>query len=314
MAKFQASTSEISTIPRLIGQLKGAQPGPTVILMGGLHGNEPSGIIALEQVFKALEQQAITPKGHILALRGNTAALQQGKRYLRYDLNRVWTPELLEQLEQQQLTDPAEEWHDVREIQAHVEAALQQAEGPVYFLDLHTTSSDTMPFLATRNAAAQRAFCQQFPLPAVLGLDTALPGTLLSLFNNRGHLGLAFEAGSHLDPAAPAYHEAFVWKSLVLLGCLPAEAVPQLDAIEQELTSLGKGHHGLFEIGFRYAIGADEQFRMRPGFENFHHVFQGQELADNQHRTIRAERDGYVFMPLYQDQGEDGFFLVQEVD
>ena len=37
---------DLDTI-RIIGHIKGRQPGPTLVFFGGIHGNEPSGIFAL---------------------------------------------------------------------------------------------------------------------------------------------------------------------------------------------------------------------------------------------------------------------------
>ena len=39
---------------RIIGHIKGDLPGPTLIFFGGIHGNEQSGVTALEHVFKEL--------------------------------------------------------------------------------------------------------------------------------------------------------------------------------------------------------------------------------------------------------------------
>ena len=52
---------------------------------------------------------------------------------------------------------------------------------------------------------------------------------------------------------------------------------------------------------------------MQPGFVNFQQVERGQLLATDRGGEIRARENGYLFMPLYQAQGEDGFFLVREV-
>ena len=38
------------TVDRIIGQLIGEERGPCIIYTGGIHGNEPSGIFALQQV------------------------------------------------------------------------------------------------------------------------------------------------------------------------------------------------------------------------------------------------------------------------
>jgi succinylglutamate desuccinylase len=41
-------------------------------------------------------------------------------------------------------------------------------------------------------------------------------------------------------------------------------------------------------------------------------VHAGQLLAHDRRGELRAERDGILFMPLYQPLGDDGFFFGRE--
>ena len=50
---------------------------------------------------------------------------------------------------------------------------------------------------------------------------------------------------------------------------------------------------------------------MRPGYENFKPVGSGEVLAKNTAGNIRSPEAGRILMPLYQEQGEDGFFIVR---
>jgi hypothetical protein len=52
---------------------------------------------------------------------------------------------------------------------------------------------------------------------------------------------------------------------------------------------------------------------MKPGFTNFMRVRKGDVLATDVRGEVRAPRTGRVFMPLYQAQGDDGFFIVKRV-
>jgi succinylglutamate desuccinylase len=51
---------------------------------------------------------------------------------------------------------------------------------------------------------------------------------------------------------------------------------------------------------------------MLPGFKNFDAIEKNQILAKNKHGDILAPYSGYILMPLYQKQGEDGFFIISE--
>jgi len=66
-------------------------------------------------------------------------------------------------------------------------------------------------------------------------------------------------------------------------------------------------------LKLRYKIDEEEDFVMEPGFTNFQRIFKGQVLAKNNKGDVLSPVDGNIFMPLYQKQGNDGFFIVQPV-
>jgi succinylglutamate desuccinylase len=63
---------------------------------------------------------------------------------------------------------------------------------------------------------------------------------------------------------------------------------------------------------YRHAITAADLFRMKPGFRNFQPVTRGQVVAEDARGEVRMPGSGRILMPLYQEQGEEGFFLVRE--
>ncbi|MEQ8576472.1 MAG: succinylglutamate desuccinylase/aspartoacylase family protein, partial [Fulvivirga sp.] len=58
-------------ISRIIGQINGGLPGPTIIFTAGIHGNEPSGIFALKRVLEELGPKQKIIRGNIFAISGN---------------------------------------------------------------------------------------------------------------------------------------------------------------------------------------------------------------------------------------------------
>ena len=85
-------------LERVIGQYTGEVKGPLLIVLGGMHGNEPAGVKAIDLLFKMLEVEPITnPEfkfhGKIIGIRGNLRALEEGKRFIVKDINRQWIPE-----------------------------------------------------------------------------------------------------------------------------------------------------------------------------------------------------------------------------
>ena len=85
-------------VERVIGKYTQNIPGPTIIFVGGIHGNEPSGVIALKQVFNELSQIKPSIKGSIYGFSGNLTALSRGVRFIHEDLNRIWKTERMEEI------------------------------------------------------------------------------------------------------------------------------------------------------------------------------------------------------------------------
>lgn len=64
---------------RIIGELGGNEKGPLIILIGGLHGNELTGIKAIERVFKKIADDKLEIRGKIIGLKGNKKAIEKKK-------------------------------------------------------------------------------------------------------------------------------------------------------------------------------------------------------------------------------------------
>jgi hypothetical protein len=69
----------------------------------------------------------------------------------------------------------------------------------------------------------------------------------------------------------------------------------------------------VLEVTGRHAITPGDGFAMTPGFQNLARVKKGELLAHDRNGAIRAPRDGFILMPLYQGQGADGFFWGREL-
>lgn len=299
---------------RVIGQYTTGHEGPVLVVISNMHGNEPAGHVALQRVFAHLHKSQPDIKGRCYGLSGNRSALQTATRYVDSDLNRLWTSDRLPLLQRQQLNGV--HTHEEKEMYA-LYHTLQwigpPSEHPHYVLDLHTTSAASAPFFIMGDTIRNRAFAAVAPIPIVLGIEEQIEGTLSAFLNTLGYVAINFEAGQHDDPASIDRHESAIWLSLVSSGCLRADQVPQMEKHIHQLTKATKGLPKIFESRFRYAIQDWEQFRMQPGFANFQKVRKGQLLAKSDDRQVVAPMKGRIFMPLYQAQGNDGFFIIRPI-
>jgi succinylglutamate desuccinylase len=306
--------SASSPFPRVLGTYSGPEAGPLLICIGGIHGNEPAGVLAAQRVLEQLHTQRPPFRGEFVALAGNRTALARRCRYLAEDLNRVWFPERLATLRQAGNEEPlGPEETEQRELLLALEDALDRRRGPVIFLDLHTTSADGVPFTVISDTILNRQLALSLPAPVILGLEEQLDGTTLNYMNDCGYLAVGFEGGQNEAPSSVTHHEAAIWTLLVTAGCLPRSYASPLDPLHAVLRQKTRPAPRIVEIRYRHAIREGDHFEMEPGYVNFQAVQRDQLLAHDRHGDIRAQENGYVLMPLYQSQGTDGFFLVHEI-
>lgn len=291
-----------------------------MICVGGIHGNEPAGVLALRRVLDVLATNREGLRGSFLALVGNRGALAQRKRFLDEDLNRIWMPERLQALRRGESSARADwavshETEEMRALDLELRAAIEEAaDREVYVLDLHTTSARGPAFNVLNDTLPNRAFATTIPAPTVLGLEEEVSGTLLSHLADAYDLkSVCFESGQHDDEAAVDLAEAAVWLVLAESGVIEAGEWPQVAAGQATIERETAGLPRVVDVQYRHHIEPEDGFRMRPGFKGFETICAGDVLGDDLRGPVRAPQDGLILMPLYQGQGEDGFFLVRKV-
>ena len=297
---------------RLLGRITGRQPGPTLICVAGIHGNEPAGVHAVRRVLSALAERRSELVGDFVAFAGNVAALECGQRFVDRDLNRAWTSERLDQLRSGALGAGSAEDREQIELLEAIEGVLATSRGAVFALDLHTTSGPGGIFSAFTDSLPHRDFAQRFPVPMILGLEELVDGTLLNLLSDHGLIAVTVETGQHDEPASIDRAEAALWIALVSAGLLPERLVPE--ATEgRKLLQRDAGHlPRALEMRYRRDVTPEDEFVMAPGYRNFQVVRDGDVVAHDRRGDVVLTEGGRMLMPLYQTQGEDGFFLVRE--
>lgn len=298
---------------RVIGDIDGDPAGPLLLATGAIHGNEPAGARALEQVFGELKAKGASLRGRFVGLRGNIAARERGERCIDVDLNRSWSAARIagirERVERGEGTIDSEE-NEQRELLTLLDPLLASAR-PIAFLDLHTSSGAGPPFATVGDTLRNRAFAQGFPLILTLGIEEQIEGSLLEYVNNLGHVTLGVEGGRHDDPGSVARHKSLIYRALARLGLLD-EAVAEASS-EWSALALEPGRPRIVEVCYRHAIAPEDGFRMEPGWENFKAVARGTVVAQDRGGPVRVSEDAFMLLPLYQGRGSDGFFLARRV-
>lgn len=307
-----ARRPDLGATERVIGDI-GPDGGPIVVAIGSIHGNEPAGTRALERLFEHLAVHPRPFAGRFIGLRGNTRAARLRQRFVTRDLNRSWMPDNIEALLTHGPANDEDEDAEMRELLAVIGPLLATAERPIVFLDLHSSSGDGEPFCVMADVLRNRHIAFAIGVPIVLGLEEVIDGAMTGYLCDLGHVGLAVEGGPHHGEHTVDNHVAIIWLALVAAGVLPADAVPDLDAHRARLATATKGLPRVLEVRHRHVIDPGDAFKMRPGFANFMPVDKGRAVADDRHGTITTPEEGLMMLPLYQGQGDDGYFIARPV-
>ena len=302
-------------VGRVIGEFHGDASGPVLVFFGGVHGNEPAGVIALMRTMERIKQLQPKIKGSIYAICGNMHALSRGERFDTIDLNRIWTKDRIRRIETGELNDDDQnpDSQEQRELFAIGKEIFKKYEHQVYCIDLHTTSAKSVPFITINDTLINRAFSSHFPVPIVLGIEEFLTGPLLNWVMEIGYPCLAFEAGDHHSLDSIENAEAFICLSLVYGGLIKAQDLPDHDRYLKHLERTNDDHQKVFEVRYKRDVKPDDKFKMNPGYVNFQPIDKNETLATDVSGELKATENGRIFMPLYQSQGSDGYFGIREI-
>jgi succinylglutamate desuccinylase len=294
-----------------------------LICFGGMHGNELAGVEALDIIFRLLEIEPQTNpefefKGHFIGIHGNLSALEEKQRFIEKDLNRLWTDENVARildLDPQCLNTEEKEVREIINI-IHREIETYQPE-KIVMLDLHTTTAHGGIFSIATDDPESVRIAVELHAPVIKGMLEGIKGTTLHYFrpdnfDGRQVVGVAFESGQHEDPLSVNRAIAATINCMRTIGCVNAEHVENRH--DKLLIDFSKNLPKVSELIMCHSITEEDQFVMIPNYKNFQRIKKGELLAYDKDGPIYAESDGLILMPLYQPQGDDGFFVIKALE
>ena len=299
----------------MLGDVQGSEDGPLVILVGGLHGNEVTGVHAIINVFRSLEEWNIPFKGRIVGLIGNTRAYEKGIRFQDYDLNRCWNEEFIQNLKLNHHveSDQAEDF-ELLELLGEIENHTDSIHRPKLLVDLHATSSDNGNFIVIPEDEADNRIVKSLLLPIVIDLEKYLEGTLLEYLHKKGFVAFAFEGGLIGSERALNLHTSGIWEILYAAQVLERRHDHEFSKYDEIVDSFVHELPHKVSVLYHHKVRNGDGFKMKDGYANFQSVRKGEIVASDNKGLIKAEEDGLIFMPLYQPLGDDGFFIVEELE
>ena len=307
---------------REIGRAGDVDAGSTLVILGGVHGNEPAGLIAGKRVLDRLagdEPSNHTPhlNGQLIVLAGNLTALNDddpNTRYIDHDLNRLCTSQGFESE-----ASSSVEHSEMHELFQLLESTLEESRSrnhSMIVLDLHTTSAPSRPVVVFEDSLAARAHAMRMPCPKYLGIEEELYGLVIDAVTNRlGCVSYLIEGGQHEDPVSVDVHEAAIWIALDSAGIL------SLDQLDHDPLGV-VGRASLNRSGVVYDVRHREpirslSFEICNGIENGTEAFPGKTvLAIQDDAPVYSPIYGLVFLPNMQTHkrvNDDGFFIVRRV-
>lgn len=268
----------LSGINTLVGKL----PGPTVAIMAGVHGDEPSGLIAIREVLPTLSLK----RGKVHFITANPNAIKQNVRFTEMNMNRAFKAESL-------LADGQRNTYErLRALQI-----MPFLDESVALLDLHSsTTPGSPPFVICESHSHDVATRLPFSIVSS-GWDVIHPGGTDYYMNLQGKKGICVECGYLLDANGPIFAKDSIRVFLTVLGLMDGDVPP--------VTPNQKFIHAHFV----YHTNTD--FKLARKFDDFETVGVGTVIGTDGGNEVRAQEDGVIiFARNTQGKGE-GFVLAR---
>lgn len=279
------------------------QPGPRLVVLGGVHGDEVCGTQAIERVLAELAAGRLGLRRGELTLVpvANPLARRRGRREGERNLNRSFQPSAHPTDYEARITNllcPVLARHDVL-LDLH---SFQSAGAPFAMIGPRDNTDGLEPF-ARADEEGRLAAALGVPCVVEAWLDVyaarlarlgqaddaaalAFGWGTNEYMRSQGGIAVTLECGQHQDPAAPEVAYRAIHAALHLLG-LSAQARPAAVAAPARVLRL---------VGVTDRVREGD--RLVRDWASFDPVGQGQPIgvrADGS--TVAAERDGCIVFP-----------------
>lgn len=184
----------------------GRQPGQTIAIIAGVHGNEVCGIKAIDKLIPSLKIKS----GKVIFIYANLEAIKQNKRFVEYNLNRCF------------LKIQSEDIKNTLEGRTAVQIMNILDEVDV-LLDIHASNStDSVPFIIGEEKTWE--FAKVMPLNIIsFNWNEFEKGATDDYMNSRGKIGFGIECGYVLDPKCQGIAETAIINFLIKTGAIEGQ-------------------------------------------------------------------------------------------
>jgi succinylglutamate desuccinylase len=266
-------------------KLTGLSDGPTSIVLAGVHGNEVCGIFAFKEILLTLKISA----GTVYFIIGNPKAVAQNKRFVEFNLNRAFKPEL-------QLTKQEKESYEYRRAQ-FLKAYFRKASA---LLDIHSSATpESTPFLICEANAL--SIVRRFPVRIVTsGFDQVNPGGTDEYMNRIGKIGICIECGQHTDREAKEIAKQAIYFFLESQGHI--KYTPNIPPISQQ------------RIIIQSIYISKRNFELSKNWSDFENVPKYSIIGTDGGMLVRAQKNSIIlFARNCTNANQEAFYLGEKI-
>ncbi len=264
--------------------ISGILPGPTSLILAGVHGNETCGPQAFQKLLPDLRIQA----GTVIFAYGNPKALLANMRFTQVNLNRMFKPDSV-------LSDVDISSYEYSRAQ-FLKKYLDQATA---LLDIHASfTPNSRPFLICEPNS--QVITQYLPFDLVVsGFDAVEPGGTDYYMNQKGSLGICAECGYLGDPQAVEMATSCILAFLTARGHL----TNTLQAKQQSKLEI-----------YQLYITKTDSFTLVQPFSDFQELKKGQIIGQDGSSNVICSKDSQIlFARSRQAVGEEAFLLGEKI-
>jgi uncharacterized protein len=266
-------------------RIAGNADGPRVVFFSGIHGNEVSGVHAIEKLlFDFFGGGHVLKRGFLTLVRANEQALAAEQRYLKLNMNRLFRNAYDNGIDR-----TCYEFVRTQQLKPLLEACD-------YFLDFHSAPSAQAPFLVAERKAVD--FYSKLGIGQIItGWSKfsagSIGGDTENFAGSHGAVAATLESGSHFDKSAIDVSYRTAIAMLQLLDMIePIKAEP---VIEPTIVDM-------------YAVVTKDfpDFRYAGDVSNFQSIKNGAIYAYQNGRPLIVTEDSFLLIPMKPEDTKIG--------
>lgn len=260
-------------LPSHIKYFKGKKSGPCLVIIGGLHGNEPVGVMIINELKKILKNTKIN--GEIYLILGNPQAYKLNKRFIDCDLNRIFHLNFSKPL-------------NIEKKRAlEIAPILKKAD---YLLDIHSTQKPSIPFIYTSSTKKHLKLAKIFETKYIVTGSKKFKAKKSAVstdnfIDQNGGVGITYESGYMSDLSK--FHQTLERTKNFL-------STIKVAFFDKKLTKKHQALH--LEVQEILNIKSDK-FKFQKDYENFSIVKSQEIIAKDGNKCIKKPYNCYIVFP-----------------